>query len=296
MQKIIPFIWFETQALEAAQWYLKIFPESKIISNVKLPETPSGEANAIVLKLWGLEIQFLSAGKFFERNPSFSYIVACSTIEEVDNFWNRLSIGAEVLMPLGEYPFSKRYGWLKDKFGVSWQIMFDTRRVQRITPSLMFTQEFAGKAEAAMNYYCEMFKAHGKKSGILEGHFARWGANQPPEKEGTISYARFHLDGNELVVMDSANKHEFKFNEMQTLVLRCEDQKEIDYFWKKISFVPEAEQCGWAKDQFGVSWQVVPRVLEEMMAKSKPAQMKRVVEAFLPMKKFDLKKLEEAFR
>jgi len=296
MQKIIPFIWFETQALEAAQWYLKIFPESKIISNVKLPETPSGEANALTLNLWGLEIQFLSAGKFFERNPSFSYIVACSTIEEVDNFWNRLSIGAEVLMPLGEYPFSKRYGWLKDQFGVSWQIMFDTRKIQKITPSLMFTQEYAGKAEAAMNYYCEMFKAYGKKAGILEGHFARWGANQPPEKEGTISYARFHLDGNELVVMDSANKHDFKFNEMQTLVVSCEDQKEIDYFWKKISFVPEAEQCGWAKDQFGVSWQVVPRVMEEMMVKSTPEQMKRVVKAFLPMKKFDLKKLEEAYR
>jgi predicted 3-demethylubiquinone-9 3-methyltransferase (glyoxalase superfamily) len=83
---------------------------------------------------------------------------------------------------------------------------------------------------------------------------------------------------------------------MQTLVVSCKDQKEIDYFWKKLSFVPEAEQCGWLKDQFGVSWQVVPKVMEEMMVKSTPEQMKRVVKAFLPMKKFNLKKLEEAFR
>jgi len=296
MQKVIPFIWFETQALEAAEFYIKIFPESKLISNVKLPDTPSGEANSVTLKLWGREIQFISAGKFFERNPSFSYIVACPTIEEVDHYWDKLSKGAEVMMEIGEYPFSKRYGWLKDKFGVSWQIMYDTRKVQKITPSLLFTQEHCGKAEAAMNHYCEMFKGLGKKAEILEGHLARWGANQAPDKEGTISYARFHLDGNELVVMDSAHKHAFKFNEMQTLVVRCDDQKEIDYFWKKISFVPEAEQCGWAKDQFGVSWQVVPTVMEEMMVKSTPEQMKRVVQAFLPMKKFDLKKLEEAYK
>jgi predicted 3-demethylubiquinone-9 3-methyltransferase (glyoxalase superfamily) len=263
---------------------------------VKLPDTPSGEANALTLSLWGLEIQFISAGKFFERNPSFSYIVACPTIKEVDHYWKKFSKGAEVMIPLGEYPFSKKYGWLKDKYGVSWQIMYDTRKVQKITPSLMFTQEFAGKAEAAMNYYCKMFKAFGKKSGVLEGHLARWGAAQPPEKEGTISYARFQLDGNELVVMDSAHKHAFKFNEMQTLVVNCKDQKEIDYFWKKLSHVPEAEQCGWVKDQFGVSWQVVPEVMEEMMRKSTPEQMKRVVQAFLPMKKFDLKKLEEAYK
>lgn len=297
MQKVFPFIWFETQALEAAKWYIQIFPESKLISNVKLPGTPSGEANALTLSLWGREIQFISAGKFFERNPSFSYMVACKTVEEVNVFWKKLSEGAEVMMALDEYPFSKRYGWLKDKYGVSWQIMHDAgRAVQRITPSLMFTQDLAGKAEAAMNYYCETFKASGKKAGVIDGHVARYGAGQAPDKEGTLSYARFQLDGNEFVVMDSAQKHAFKFNEMQTLVVNCKDQKEIDYFWKKLSHVPEAEQCGWVKDQFGVSWQVVPEVMEEMMVKSTPEQMKRVVQAFLPMKKFDLKKLEEAYK
>lgn len=293
----MPFIWFETQALEAAKWYIQIFPESKLISNVKLPDTPSGEANSITLNLWGLDMQFISAGQFFERNPSFSYMVACATVDEVNNFWEKLSVGAEVMMEIGEYPFSKRYGWLKDKYGVSWQIMHDGgMSVQRITPCLLFTQDLCGKAEAAMNYYCEIFKANGKKANVLEGHVSRYGAGQEPDKEGTLNYARFQLEGNELVVMDSAHKHAFKFNEMQTLVVSCADQNEIDYFWDKLSKVPEAEQCGWVKDEFGVSWQVVPQVMEEMMVKSTPEQMKRVVQAFLPMKKFDLKKLEEAFR
>lgn len=97
--------------------------------------------------------------------------------------------------------------------------------------------------------------------------------------------------------MDVSSKmHKFNFNEATSLMVICRDQAEIDYFWEKLSAHPEAEQCGWLKDKFGVSWQIVPFRMDEMMNKGTPEQIERVTKAFLIMKKFDLKELEKAFR
>ncbi len=291
MQQIIPFIWFEDQAQKAAAWYVTIFPNSHIISEITLPGTPSGDAYIATLTLNGTEFQFMSGGKLADRNPSFSYMVACKTAEEVDKLWASLADGADVLMPLDTYPFSKRYGWLKDKFGVSWQIMHDGGMdVQRITPSLLFVGDACGKAEEAMKLYCSLFGGD-----VMPGHISRYGANQAPDKEGTLNYARFKIGDQEFVVMDSAADHKFKFNEMQSLVARSKDQAEMDHFWDALTYVPEAEQCGWLKDKFGVSWQMVSYDMEKMMTTATPEQLARIVQAFLPMKRLDIKKIEQAF-
>lgn len=291
MQKIIPHIWFETTAKEAADFYVSVFPESSITSDSTMSDTPSGDARVIGLNIFGTDFQFLNAGPFYDRNPSFSYMVSFKTPEEADAVWEKLLPDAFVMMPYGEYPFSKKYGWLKDKFGVSWQIMIDGGMpVQRVTPSLLFVGNVCGRAEEAMNYWCSVFK----DAAPMPGHISRYAAGQAPDKEGTLNYARFQIGGQEFVCMDSAHDHKFAFNEMQSFVINCKDQAELDYFTEKLSTVPEAEQCGWVKDQFGVSWQIVPEAFGEIMATANPEQKKKVVAAFLKMKRFDIEALKKA--
>jgi predicted 3-demethylubiquinone-9 3-methyltransferase (glyoxalase superfamily) len=95
--------------------------------------------------------------------------------------------------------------------------------------------------------------------------------------------------------MDSAREHKFSFNEAISLLIPCEDQKEIEFYWDKLSADPKSEQCGWLKDKFGVSWQVWPTIMGEMMKNGTREQIDRVTQAFLPMRKFDLAALRKAY-
>jgi len=195
-------------------------------------------------------------------------------------------------MELGEYPWSEKYGWCSDRYGLSWQVIFvgESEIQQKITPALMFVGDVCGKAEEAVNFYASVFR--NAKANVL----ARYGKGEEPDKEGTVKYAAFTLEGQEFGAMDSAHKHNFSFNEAISFVVNCETQEEIDYYWKKLSAVPEAEQCGWLKDQYGLSWQIVPTVLVEMLQDKDKKKVARVTEAFLKMKKFDIKTLEQAYK
>jgi predicted 3-demethylubiquinone-9 3-methyltransferase (glyoxalase superfamily) len=291
MQKIVPFLWFNTEAGEAARFYETVFPDTKIRTIATLEDTPSGTVENITLDLMGYELQMMSVGPLFKINPSISFSVNLKTKEEAKALWDRLSQGGIALMEFNTYPWSEGYGWCNDKFGVSWQIMTlgDVPISQNITPALMFTQELVGNAEPAMEFYTEVFK-NSKINGVF-----RYTKDQAPDKEGTIAHANFTLDGEQFMALDSAQKHEFKFNEGVSLVVYCGDQAEIDYFWEKLSAVPESEQCGWLKDKFGVSWQIVPREMDAMMRTKDKEALARVTQAFLQMKKFDLAKLRAAF-
>src|SRR3989338_6275498 len=195
-------------------------------------------------------------------------------------------------MALDKYPFSDFYGWLNDKYGVSWQLIAlgdSAKGRPKITPALMFTQERAGKAEEAINFYTSVFRSS-KIGGIF-----RYTASQEPDKEGTIAHSTFFLDGQEFMAFDSAQRHNFSFNEATSLIVNCKDQAEIDYYWEKLSAVPEAEQCGWLKDKYGVSWQIVPTAMNEMVKTKDKKALSRVTEAFLKMKKFDISGLQKAY-
>jgi len=291
MQKIVPFLWFDTEARKAAQFYESVFPHTKIRTSTTLEDTPSGTVENITLDIMGYEVQMMSAGPIFKINPSISFSVNLKTKEEAKALWDQLSIDGKVLMEFNAYPWSEGYGWCDDQFGVSWQIMTlgDVPITQSITPALMFTQEFAGNAEPAMEFYTEVFK-----NSKIDGVF-RYTAEQAPDKEGTIAHANFVLEGQQFMALDSAQRHAFKFNEAVSLVVYCEDQAEIDYLWEKLSAVPESEQCGWLKDRFGVSWQIVPREMDMMMQTTDKEALARVTQAFLQMKKFDIAKLRSAF-
>jgi predicted 3-demethylubiquinone-9 3-methyltransferase (glyoxalase superfamily) len=292
MQKITPFLWFEKEAGEAARFYTSIFKDSKIKDTTTLHDTPSGTVDLATLSLLGQEFSLIVAGPLFKFTPAVSFLVACKTKEEVDALWKKLSQGGAALMELGEYPFNEKYGWLRDKHGLSWQIMFigDHKIRQNITPTLMFVGAVCGKAEEAINFYASVF--HSTKVGDIH----RYGKGEGPDKEGTIKHAAFTLEGREFAAMDSAHKHNFTFNEAISFVVRCDTQKEIDHYWGKLSADPKAEQCGWQKDKYGLSWQIVPAVLNTMLKDKDVRKVARVTEAFLKMKKFDIDALEKAYR
>jgi predicted 3-demethylubiquinone-9 3-methyltransferase (glyoxalase superfamily) len=290
MQRITPHLWFDKEALEAAQLYSSTLPDSKVTNVTTIYDTPSGDTDIVQFELMGQPFMAISAGPLFRFTPAISFLISCSTKEEVDTLWARLSEGGTALMPLESYPFSERYGWTEDRYGLSWQIMLAGEEPggQRITPTLMFVGEVCGKAEEAINLYASVFP-DSKVGPIL-----RYGRDEDPDQEGTIKHASFQLEGQEFAGMDSARDHDFGFNEAISFLVSCDTQEEIDHYWDSLSAVPEAEQCGWLKDRYGLSWQVVPSAMDEMMRTGTKEEIARVTEAFLKMKKFDIAELRRA--
>jgi len=284
MQKITPHLWFDKEAKEAAEFYVSVFDNSSINSITPIHDSPSG-AFIVAFQIMGYEFMAISAGPYFKINPSISFHVKCATVEEVDRIWEKLSAGGTALMELGEYPFSKRYGWIQDKFGVSWQVIYtEGDFAQRITPALLFTGDVAGRAEEAIGFYAAVFRD--ARAEVLE----RYVEGEEPDKAGTVKYAQLFLFGQEFGAMDSALKHEFGFNEAVSFIVNCKDQAEIDYFWGRLSAVPEAEACGWLKDKFGVSWQITPANMGELLARNP----EKTTPVMLKMKKVVIADLERA--
>jgi len=290
MPRITSHLWFDTEAREAAAFYAAAFGSASAGHVVTLRNTPSGSVDVVTIDLWGHEFTLISAGPLFQFNPSVSFSVRCDTRAEVDRLWGRLEPGATALMPLGEYPFSERYGWLQDRYGLSWQVSLANAATQRMVPSLLFSGAVCGRAEEAISFYGTVF---GRSE--IE-HVVRYGEDEAPDTPGTIKHAGFTLEGQEFAAMDSARAHDAPFNEAISLMVQCETQGEIDHYWDRLSADPKAEQCGWLKDRFGLSWQIVPAAMNEMLRNGDEAKLARVTEAFLAMKKFDLARLQEAYR
>jgi predicted 3-demethylubiquinone-9 3-methyltransferase (glyoxalase superfamily) len=302
MQKITPHLWFNNQAREAAGFYTSLIPNSRIKHVTTLHNTPSGDCDLVSFELSGQPFMAISAGPLFTFNPSVSFHVKCGTKDEVDATWARLSEGGRrVLVPLGAYPFSERYGWLEDKYGLSWQVILAAQGAgdQGIMPALMFVGPVSGKAEEALNLYTSVFRnspgdgeAAANSKAVI---FARHGKGEEPEREGTVKYASFTLLGQEFAAMDSAREHNFGFNEAISFMVPCDTQEEIDYFWAKLSADPNSGQCGWLKDKYGLSWQITPTIMNEMLAGGDQERIGRVTQAFLKMKKFDIAALKRAY-
>jgi predicted 3-demethylubiquinone-9 3-methyltransferase (glyoxalase superfamily) len=275
---INPFLWFDGQARAVADFYAATFPDAKILG---------GSPMVVSVEVGGLKLSLLDGGPQFKVNPSISFFYNCGTEAEIDRLWDALSRGGNVLMPLGTYPFAKKFGWIADRFGVNWQLIVPSAPTrQKVFPSLMFTREVCGRAEEALRFYTSIFK----DSSV--GTLNRCGAGQAPDKEGTLNYGEFRLGGQWFSAMDSAHPHQFTFSEGVSLWVSCENQDEIDYYWSRLSEGGSESRCGWLKDRFGVSWQVVPRVLGELMAD--PARSKQVTDAFMKMRKFDIETLLKA--
>lgn len=296
-QRITNCLWFDDHAEEAAKFYTSVFPNSKVgditrygKEGYEIHKRPEGSVMTVEFILNGMEFMGLNGGPIFKFNPSISFFVVCETVKETDEIWSKLSAGGFILMSLGKYDWSERYGWVQDRYGLSWQISLGKLQDvgQFITPSLLFANKQHGRAEEAINFYTSIFKNSGV-TGILK--YGK-GENEP---EGTVKHAQFTLEGQVFMIMDSALPHQFQFNEAISLDVHCETQEEIDYYWNKLTEGGTEGPCGWLKDKFGVSWQVEPVQLAQMLKDADKTKTERVTKAFMKMKKFDIKELEKAF-
>lgn len=273
-----PCLWFDGKAKEAAEFYMPLFKHSKLIA-----ENPT----VVLWEINGKKIMGLNGGPMFKINPSISLFVLCETTEETITLWEKLREGGTVMMPLDKYPWSECYGWLQDKYGMTWQIslVYNKGDKASLTPCLLFTDKRFGQAEAALNFYTTTFKNSSKESVIL---YPKEDANA-----GKLMYSEFTLNQFPMIAMDGPGEHKYTFNEAVSLVIECDTQNEIDYYWNALTADGGQEsQCGWLKDKFGISWQVVPSILGKLM--SDPERGQRVMQAFLKMKKFDIEALMKA--
>jgi predicted 3-demethylubiquinone-9 3-methyltransferase (glyoxalase superfamily) len=274
---IYPCFWFDNQGQQAAEFYCSIFNNANITAS-----------NPIVTEftLNGFKVMALNGGAKYSINPAISLFVNCNNMVDVNQIWDKLIVGGKAMIDIGEYDWSKRYGWLQDKFGVTWQISYseNPEHQQHITTALLFTSNVFGQAKAAMDFYCSIFK----EAGITQ-HIPYTNAN---ELDGKTLYAEFNLHNTPFIAMDGPGEHQYTFGEGVSLVVNCDTQEEIDHYWHSLSAVPQAEQCGWLKDKFGISWQIVPSILGKLM--SDPTRATRVTEAFLKMKKFEIETLLNA--
>lgn len=289
MIRIMPHLWYDKEAVEAARLYTSTFPNSKMKGQFELKDTPSGDARIVQFELFGQPFQAINAGPMFTFNPSMSMMVYCESADEVDEYYGALHLGGKDLMPLDAYPFSPRYVWFEDRYGLSWQLMYRGPNVpnQRIALSFLFSNGVCGKAGEAIETYTKLFP-----NSDIE-YVSHYGEGEAELPEASINYASFQLNNVSFVAMDNGYKSDFTFNEALSIMVICDTQEEIDLYFDTLSKVPEAEQCGWLKDAYGVSWQVAPHQLGAWMDMKDPEMVQRLVKAFLPMKKLDIAALSK---
>lgn len=280
--RIVPSLWFDHSARAAVDFYLSAFPDAAELAVTHYPTTdlPSfqadlaGDVLEIRFRLDGQTFSAINAGSEFRPNPSISFLLDFDPSRDenaearLGHLWSCLSDGGKVLMGLDQYPFSPRYGWVEDRYGVSWQLMLtDPSGEPRpfVTPELMFPFGDTRAAQA-----CDLY------TGLFHGLFAdsSIGARTPYASlddpagkglpTGMLAHSDFTLAGQWFAAMDSGVPQTFTFTEGVSLIVECDDQSQIDRLWGALSSVPEDEACGWCKDRFGVSWQITPRAMPEL--------------------------------
>ena len=277
---IHPCIWYDGNAKAAAEFYCGLFSDSKIITDSPM---------VVKWQLTGQTFMGLNGGPMFKANPSISFLVICEDDDEINELWKQLSDGGMVMMSLDKYDWSERYGFVQDKFGLAWQIMkgkySDVN--QKITPTFLFVGDNFGKAEAAVKYYTSVF-SNSSINGIL-----LYQQNEGPAA-GSVKHSQFILDGNKVfMAMDGYGNHAFAFNEAISFMVECKDQAEIDFYWNTLtSDGGQESMCGWLKDKFGVSWQIIPHNLGSIMMH--PEKGQRAMQALMQMKKIDIEKMMTA--
>jgi predicted 3-demethylubiquinone-9 3-methyltransferase (glyoxalase superfamily) len=275
---IYPCLWFDGNAKEAATLYCSIFNNANITTD---------NGMVVMFEIAGKKIMGLNGGPMFSINPSISFFVTCESDEEIENSWRKLIDGGTAMMPLDKYPWAEKFGFVKDKFGMTWQLILPRTNTnnQKIMCSLLFVGEQFGKAESAIKFYTSLFPSSSIES--LKLYEA-----DKPAPEGSVEFGQFNLGNEKFVAMDGFGDHRFQFNEGLSFVVECDTQEEIDNYWNKLTEGGSESQCGWLKDRYGVSWQIIPSILSKLM--SDEEKRPSVMQAFLKMKKFDIETLLKA--
>lgn len=270
-KQLTPCLWYDAKAQEAARIYCSVFAEAKIMT--QSPFVTEIQVN-------GQNIILLDGGPKYYPNASVSFYYICEQREEFDRIWNAFKEGGTILTPAGKYPWGEHYGWITDKYGVSWQLALGkiSDVGQKITPCFLFSGKQYGRAEEAIEHYGSIFK-NTAVDGVLR------------DDEGKVKHAQMSLDGQKLMLMDSA-AHKFVFTEGVSLTIFCETQQEIDYYWDKLTESGAESMCGWLRDKFGVSWQIIPTVLSKIMTDPKKAG--KAAQAFMSMRKLNIEQIVQA--
>jgi len=294
MPQITPYLWFDHQADEAMAFYTSIFDDSRIGHVERYPDESldphfAGMHGKVIMgsfQLRGQPFLCLDGGPHFPINPAISFYCTFDDPAAIGSAWQRLSQDGKVLMAFQSYPWAPAYGWVQDRLGVSWQLALTAGSdwpPQRITPMLMFTGPAAGRAERAMGHYTTMFDASGIDTLVAY-------EEQDGDTPGLVKHARFHLGDSHFMAMDSTLPHEFTFSEAISLFVSCQNQADIDRYWNALTVGGGSEsQCGWCKDSFGVSWQIIPANMGALLSTGPAA-----VQAMMHMRKINIAELERA--
>lgn len=270
---IYPCIWFDGTAHEAASLYCSVFPKAKITM-----ETPL----VVQFDIEGQRFMGLNGGPTFRPNPSISFMAWYDDEAPIRQAHDLLTAGGTIMMDLGTYPWSELYSMIRDRYGVCWQLYYGKREDtwSAFVPTMMFNRQMTGRAEEAMHFYTGLFP----DSSV--GSILRYGPGQK-DKEGTIQHAQFTIDGHLFACMDSAVDDGYSFDEGLSLVKECDTQEEIDHYWYSLTADGGNESmCGWLKDKYGVSWQIIPRQIGQLMMD--PERGQAAMDALLQMRKIDI--------
>ena len=278
-EKITPCLWFNGDAKEAAALYCSAFSAARITS-----QSPFVTG----IEIGGQHITLLDGGPQYRPNASISFYVGCETIAEFDQIWDALSASGTVVAAPASTPWSDRYGYVTDKFGVAWQLGVQAARdiTQKVTPYFMFTGNQYGKAEEAIKLYSTVFKG-----ASVAGDAVRYGKNDAGEHAGYVRHVEMNLLNQKFMLADVA-EGAVGFTEGVSLTVHCESQEEVDYYWTKLTQGGKESMCGWLKDRFGVSWQIIPTVLTKLM--SDPSKAGKAAKAFMTMRKLDIEQIVQA--
>lgn len=288
INKIVPHLWFDREAGEAADFYISVFNNSKHKSSSVIDGTPSGKVDIVSYEISGQNIVAINAGPYFRFNDAVSFFCYCGSEAEIDRLYTILSENGSVLFPLGKYDWSSKYAWVRDRFGLGWQLDIDEiNSKQKIVPALLFVNDKSGRIREAVSFYTSVFKTSRR---LMEVPYE----NQPEGKEADLLFAQFSLEGLIFNAMSSDMKHDFDFNEAVSFMINCETQEEIDYYWEKLTSGGEEQPCGWVKDKFGVSWQVIPAEMGKLLSSGDKERDERVRAAMMKMKKLDINILKNA--
>lgn len=275
VSNITPFLWFEEDAVGAAEYYASIFPNSRVTSR----------GFVVSFQLLGQSFLALGGhGRPFKFTPNISLVVCCDTVAEVDTYWSRLIEGGVALKELQQTPFSEKYGCLTDKHGLSWQILVAPCATLKIAPSVTFT---AGQARDAMKFIAAVMPNSKITCEMLFG---------PGEcgLEGLVKHGEVLLNGN-FVLMTSETSGPVELTGAVSLMVTCKTQEEIDRLWAALGEGGCEQDCGWVTDRFGVTWQIVPECLPLLMATENKERNIRVSTAMCTMKKFVIADLQKAY-
>ncbi len=282
---IFPCLWFNGDGKEAADFYCETF-DGKITA-----DTPV----VLNFELFDQKFMFLNAGSQFEKNGSISFTILCETEDERTEYWTALIEEGTVLKEVNENDLNSRVDTVLDQFGVTWNLIVDKTLIdQKIIPTLLFSNQNQGKAVAAEIFYTDIF-SEGDYENVLKEFEISEMRSEEILQNGFVGH--FKIAHYSLICEDNLIDNQLDFNEGISLVVMTDDQVETDHLWDSLlDNGGRASMCGWLKDQFGVSWQIVPKKLLELMNDlEQPQKAQKVVEAMMTMQKFDISTLETAY-